>query len=199
MNMKRIITTITCAIAFASCALAQQTSPTSYTEKLVYQGKDVEFRQIDGHTWHGHGNMVYNEAIYVIEGNDKALVIDAGTNIPGLRKIIEGIAKDIEVGDVFTGTVARIMTFGAFVEYAPGKDGMIHISKLANHRVEKVEDVVNIGDELEVKVNEIDSQGRINLIRNDMVYENAAPRRPEGTGFRRPPRRDRDRSRSFSL
>ena len=105
------------------------------------------------------------------------------------RKIIEGIAKDIEVGDVFTGKVVRIMNFGAFVELAPGKDGMIHISKLANHRVEKVEDVVNIGDELEVKVNEIDAQGRINLIRNDMVYENTAPaRRPEG--IRRPPRRD---------
>ena len=105
------------------------------------------------------------------------------------RKIIEGIAKDIEVGDVFTGKVVRIMNFGAFVELAPGKDGMIHISKLANHRAEKVEDVVNIGDELEVKVNEIDAQGRINLIRNDMVYENTAPaRRPEG--IRRPPRRD---------
>ncbi len=106
------------------------------------------------------------------------------------RKIIEGIAKDIEVGDVFTGKVVRIMNFGAFVELAPGKDGMIHISKLANHRVEKVEDVVSIGDELEVKVSEIDAQGRINLIRNDMVYESAAPRRSEG-GFRqRPPRRD---------
>ncbi len=107
------------------------------------------------------------------------------------RRIIEGIAKDIEVGDVFTGKVVRIMNFGAFVELAPGKDGMIHISKLANHRVEKVEDVVKIGDELEVKVNEIDAQGRINLIRNDMVYENTAPRRTEGKeGFRRPPRRD---------
>ena len=112
------------------------------------------------------------------------------------RKIIEGIAKDIEVGDVFTGKVVRIMNFGAFVELAPGKDGMIHISKLANHRVEKVEDVVNIGDELEVKVNEVDAQGRINLIRNDMTYEQrdmgAPVRRPEG--FRpRPPRRDSSR------
>lgn len=108
------------------------------------------------------------------------------------RKIIEGIAKDIEVGDVFTGKVVRIMNFGAFVELAPGKDGMIHISKLANHRVEKVEDVVKIGDELEVKVNEVDAQGRINLIRNDIEYtQSTEPRRaPEG-GFRsRPPRRD---------
>ena len=107
------------------------------------------------------------------------------------RKIIEGIAKDIEVGDVFTGKVVRIMNFGAFVELAPGKDGMIHISKLDNKRVEKVEDVVNIGDELEVKVNEIDAQGRINLIRNDMVYENNGPaRRPEGGMRQRPPRRE---------
>ncbi|MDO4484155.1 MAG: polyribonucleotide nucleotidyltransferase [Clostridia bacterium] len=107
------------------------------------------------------------------------------------RRIIEGIAKDIEVGDVFTGKVVRIMNFGAFVELAPGKDGMIHISKLDNKRVEKVEDVVNIGDEIEVKVNEIDAQGRINLIRNDIVYDNLAARRPEGQQIRtRPPRRD---------
>ena len=86
----------------------------------------------------------------------------------------------------------RILPIGAFVELAPGKDGMIHISKLANHRVEKVEDVVKIGDTLEVKVAEIDAQGRVNLVRNDITYDNtaaAAPRRAEG--FRaRPPRRD---------
>ena len=78
------------------------------------------------------------------------------------------------------------------MELLPGKDGMIHISKLANHRVEKVEDVVKIGDTLEVKVAEIDAQGRVNLVRNDITYDNtaaAAPRRAEG--FRaRPPRRD---------
>ena len=107
------------------------------------------------------------------------------------RKIIEGIAKDIEVGEVYTGKVVRIMNFGAFVELLPGKDGMIHISKLDNHRVEKVEDVVKIGDELEVKVSEIDAQGRVNLIRNDITYDNAAPRKPAEGGFRsRPPRRD---------
>ena len=104
------------------------------------------------------------------------------------RRIIEGIAKDIEVGDVFTGKVVRIMNFGAFVELAPGKDGMIHISKLDTKRVEKVEDVVNIGDELEVRVNEIDAQGRINLVRNDIAYSEA-PRHSDG-GFRRPPRRN---------
>ena len=105
------------------------------------------------------------------------------------RKIIEGIAKDIEVGDVYTGKVVRIMNFGAFVELLPGKDGMIHISKLDTKRVEKVEDIVNIGDELEVRVSEIDAQGRVNLVRNDIVYENNAPARHDGPR-QRPPRRD---------
>ena len=105
------------------------------------------------------------------------------------KSIIMGIAKDIEVGDVFRGKVVRIMNFGAFVELVGGKDGMIHISKLDNKRVEKVEDVVNIGDEIEVKVCEIDSQGRINLIRNDIVYENTNFSRPAPAGAR-PPRRD---------
>ena len=103
------------------------------------------------------------------------------------KSIIEGIAKDLQVGDVFTGKVARIMSFGAFVEYAPGKDGMIHISKLANGRVDKVEDVVKIGDTLECRVAEIDSQGRINLVRNDIKYDD------ESMPVRRPPRRDGDR------
>ncbi|MBR3873022.1 MAG: polyribonucleotide nucleotidyltransferase [Clostridia bacterium] len=108
------------------------------------------------------------------------------------RRIIEGIAKDVEVGDVYLGKVVRIMNFGAFIELTPGKDGMLHISKMADHRVEKVEDVMNIGDEIEVKVNEIDSQGRVNLIRNDIVYpaHDSAPRANNGGERRRPPRRD---------
>lgn len=81
--------------------------------------------------------------------------------------IIEGIAGDIQIGQQFTGKVVRIMNFGAFVEFLPGKEGMVHISKLANNRVNKVEDVVNIGDEVKVKVIEIDRQGRINLSMKD--------------------------------
>ena len=77
--------------------------------------------------------------------------------------MILGIAKDPEVGDEFTGEVVRILQFGAFVEIAPGKDGMIHISKLSKERVEKVEDVVNIGDTVKVKVIKIDDKGRIDL------------------------------------
>ena len=108
------------------------------------------------------------------------------------RRLIEGIAKDVEVGEVYTGKVVRMMNFGVFVELLPGKDGMIHISKLAKGRVEKCEDVVKIGDELEVKVVEIDSQGRVNLIRNDIEYDNMEMPRRSAPG-QRPPRRDANR------
>ena len=108
------------------------------------------------------------------------------------RRLIEGIAKDVEVGEVYTGKVVRMMNFGVFVELLPGKDGMIHISKLAKGRVEKCEDVVKIGDEIEVKVVEIDSQGRVNLIRNDIEYDNTEMPRRSAPG-QRPPRRDANR------
>lgn len=83
--------------------------------------------------------------------------------------IIEGIAGEVEVGQQFTGKVTRIMNFGAFVEFLPGKEGMVHISKLAHTRVNKVEDVVKVGDEIPVKVIEIDKQGRINLSLKDCI------------------------------
>ena len=85
--------------------------------------------------------------------------------------IIEGIVKEPEVGEVYTGKVTRIMTFGAFVEFLPGKEGLVHISKLENRRVEKVEDVVSVGDEILVKIIEVDKQGRINLSRKDALAD----------------------------
>ncbi|MEL7607923.1 MAG: polyribonucleotide nucleotidyltransferase [Bacillota bacterium] len=87
------------------------------------------------------------------------------------RKIIETIVRDITVGDVYYGKVVRILPIGAFVELKPGKDGLVHISKLANHRVEKVEDEVNIGDEILVRVTEITPQGKINLTRKGLLPE----------------------------
>ncbi len=90
------------------------------------------------------------------------------------KKTIETIVKEIEVGEIYTGKVVRIMPFGAFVELIPGKDGLVHISKLANERVEKVEDVVKIGDEVKVKVVEIDKQGRVNLTRKGLLPKNEA-------------------------
>ena len=98
------------------------------------------------------------------------------------RTIIEGIANGVEVGQEYTGKVVRIIPIGAFIELLPGKDGMLHISKLSNERVEKVEDVLNIGDEVKVRVSGIDSQGRVNLVRADMVIEEKprAPRHDRG-------------------
>lgn len=81
------------------------------------------------------------------------------------KKIILSITEDVEVGDVYDGKVVRIMNFGAFVDLGGGKEGMVHISKLSNKRVEKVEDVVKIGDEIEVEVIKIDERGRIDLKR----------------------------------
>ena len=86
-------------------------------------------------------------------------------------QIVNTIANDPEVGAIYKGKVVRIMDFGAFVEIAPGKDGLVHISKLDKQRVEKVEDIVSVGDEIVVKVLEIDKQGRINLSRKDALAE----------------------------
>ncbi|NLZ46469.1 MAG: S1 RNA-binding domain-containing protein, partial [Clostridiales bacterium] len=93
--------------------------------------------------------------------------------------IINTIVHVPEVGSIYKGKVVRIMNFGAFVEIAPGKDGLVHISKLDNSRVEKVEDIVSIGDEIVVKIMEIDQQGRINLSRKDALADIAAKKKSE--------------------
>ncbi len=92
-------------------------------------------------------------------------------SVEAAKKSIETIVFVPEVGSLYFGKVVRIMQFGAFVELAPGKDGLVHISKLANHRVAKVEDVVNIGDMIWVKVTDIDEKGRVNLSHKDALRE----------------------------
>ena len=107
-----------------------------------------------------------------IDIEDDGHVFVSGVDMEGCRRavqIIETIAKDPEVGAFYKGRVTRLMNFGAFVEIAPGKEGLVHISKLDTKRVERVEDVVSVGDEIIVKVTEIDSQGRINLSRRDAL------------------------------
>jgi polyribonucleotide nucleotidyltransferase len=84
-------------------------------------------------------------------------------------EIIRLIVEPVEAGKIYEGEVVRIMNFGAFVQLAPNKDGLIHISKLSKERVEKVEDVVNIGDKVKVKVLEIDKMGRINLALREII------------------------------
>ncbi len=111
-------------------------------------------------------NKIIEETGVKIDIEDDGSVSVCGTDkemIAKAIKIIESIVTDIEAGQIYTGKVVRIMNFGAFVELAPNKDGMVHISKLSDKRVAKVEDVVNIGDEVTVKVMEIDKMGRVNL------------------------------------
>ena len=91
-----------------------------------------------------------------ISGDDSSAVDNA-------RNMVEGLTAEVEVGKIYKGKVTKIMAFGAFVEVLPGKEGLVHISKLSKHRVAKVEDVVSEGEEIVVKVDEIDKQGRINL------------------------------------
>ncbi|MDD6991592.1 MAG: polyribonucleotide nucleotidyltransferase [Oscillospiraceae bacterium] len=109
-----------------------------------------------------------------IDINDEGNVFISGVDINNARKalqIVNTIANDPEIGAIYRGKVVRLMNFGAFVEIAPGKDGLVHISKLDKQRVEKVEDIVSVGDEIVVKVMEIDNQGRINLSRKDALAD----------------------------
>ncbi len=109
-----------------------------------------------------------------IDINEEGYVFISGIDADNCNKalsIVNTIAAGPEVGGIYKGKVVRLMAFGAFVEIAPGKDGLVHISKLDKSRVEKVEDVVSIGDEILVKVVEIDKQGRINLSRKDALAD----------------------------
>src|SRR3989344_1242450 len=144
----------------------------------------------------GSGGKIINKIIadtgVKIDIEDSGLVLVTSNNAEGMKKaleIIHNLTRDIKIGEVFKGKVVRIMDFGAFVELAGGKDGMCHISELAWHRVGKVEDAVKLGDELEVKVVEIDHMGRINLSHKILLP------RPEGGSIDdrphdRGPRRD---------
>ena len=118
----------------------------------------------------GSGGKIINRIIAEtgtkIDVEDDGKVYVATTDLAaGMRaiRIIEGITKNPTPGDEFDGTVTRLMTFGVFVEFLPGKEGLVHISKLSKKRVNKVEDVTNVGEPMKVKVVEIDKQGRINL------------------------------------
>lgn len=121
------------------------------------------------------GKMIHkiiDETGVSIDVEDDGTVLIASTDPEAAQKavaMIERLTKDVEVGAVYLGRVKRIMNFGAFVEILPGKEGLVHISKLANERVGRVEDVVNVGDEVMVKVTEIDRLGRINLSVKDAI------------------------------
>lgn len=124
----------------------------------------------------GQGGKVINKIIEQtgvqidIEDDGKVCIYAMDTEKANeALKIINGIVKEPEVGEVYMGKVTKIMNFGAFVEILPGKEGLVHISKLAHERVNKVEDVVKEGDEFLVKVVEITDQGKINLSRKELL------------------------------
>ncbi|MCR4426070.1 MAG: polyribonucleotide nucleotidyltransferase [Firmicutes bacterium] len=117
-----------------------------------------------------------------IDIEDDGRVFIASSDVEGVEKaadMIQKLVRDPGVGEVYTGKVTRLMPFGAFVEILPGKEGLVHISQLSHERVATVEDVVSVGDEITVRVSEIDKQGRINLSRKDMLPR---PARDEAAG-----------------
>ncbi len=149
----------------------------------------------------GPGGKVINKIIadtgvkIDIENDGRVFIASPdGEGAEKAKRMVEALTKDVVVGETYMGTVTRLMNFGAFVAVLPGKEGLVHISQLALQRVEKVEDVVKIGDEIMVKVMEIDSQGRINLSRKAVLGGGAGdddggfapPRAPRGNGEFRP-------------
>ncbi len=107
-----------------------------------------------------------------ISDDGKVMISSAdGDSLQKAQSMIEDIVKEVAVGQIFKGTVTKIMPFGAFVKIKNGKEGLVHISQIANHRVKDVKDVLKIGDEIQVKVIKIDEQGRINLSRKVLLKE----------------------------
>jgi polyribonucleotide nucleotidyltransferase len=116
-----------------------------------------------------------------IDVEDDGKIFIASTDQVSARKAIDWIKSltdEVEVGRIYRGKVVRIMSFGAFVEVLPNQDGLVHISRLTDHRVERVEEVVNVGDEIVVKATEIDSQGRLNLSRQEAIEDLTAKGEP---------------------
>jgi len=153
----------------------------------------------------GPGGKIINKIIadtgvkIDIENDGRVFIASPdGAGAEKARTMVEALTRSVKVGETYMGTVTRLMNFGAFVAVLPGKEGLVHISQLAPNRVERVEDVVKVGDEIMVKVVEIDSQGRINLSRKAVLggadpnedytvsNRNGAPReRSGGAGGRR--------------
>ena len=154
---------------------------------------------------------IIEETKTTIDVNDDGTVVIGSSDAEATQKaiaIIEGLTREVEVGSVYTGKVTRILDFGAMVEVLPGKEGLVHISELEDHRVGKVEDVVKIGDEIMVKVINIDNMGRVNLSRRAVFARETDtpsadyPFRRSGastssSGFRGKPRYSGERPRPY--
>lgn len=141
----------------------------------IYQTKiDVDkIREVIGPGGKVINKIIQETGVKIDIEDDGSVFVATADEEAGMRalRIIEGIVGNVEVGTIYTGKVTRLMNFGAFVEFLPGKEGLVHISKLDHKRVNKVEDVVQVGDEITVRVVEVDKQGRINLSRKDAMPE----------------------------
>ena len=107
--------------------------------------------------------------IEISDDGKVSIISSSMESVEDAQAKIKALVQEVEAGDIIVGKVTRIMNFGAFVEITPGKEGLIHISQLAHHRVAKVEDEVKVGDEVTAKVKEIDDLGRINLSRKAVM------------------------------
>ncbi|MTI70011.1 MAG: polyribonucleotide nucleotidyltransferase [Firmicutes bacterium] len=119
-------------------------------------------------------NRIIDETDVKIDTHDDGKILILSSDMAKgekAKKMIEDIVKEVEVGEIYLGKVVRVVPFGAFVEVLPGKEGLVHISNIAKERIDKVEDVLSVGDEILVKVIKIDKQGRINLSRKDALPE----------------------------
>lgn len=131
-------------------------------------------------------NAIIAETGVKIDIEDSGLVMVCSNDAAASEKAvawIKDLVREVQAGEVFEGKVTRLMDFGAFVEVLPGKEGLVHISQLANYRVNRVEDVVNVGDTLKVQVSEIDDQGRINLTHKPFAPEPTPEQMAQGGGF----------------
>ena len=153
------------------CISAPRETVSKYAPKMYQMKIDPDkIREVIG-TGGKVINRIIDETGVKIDINDDGTIFVATIDEEAAHKamdIIKGIVGDIEVGTIFEGKVTRTMAFGAFVEYLPGKEGMVHISKLAKHRVEKTEDVVNVGDVVKVKYIGLDKQGRMDFSIKDV-------------------------------
>ena len=143
-------------------------------------------------------SIIEKTGVSIDVGDDGGVTIGSVDGAAAAEAIamVEGLTKEVEVGQVYTGKVVRLMNFGAFVEILPGKDGLVHISELSTEHVASVEAAVSIGDELTVKVTEIDRMGRVNLSRRAVIEgDDYSPRPPREGGERRNGGRDGDRGR----
>lgn len=151
-----------------------RTELSKYAPKVYTTSIDIEkIRDVIGPGGKTINKIIAETGVKIDIEDNGTVYVATSDEVTGKKaiSIIEGIAGDVQIGQQFTGKVVRIMNFGAFVEFLPGKEGMVHISKLAHTRVNKVEDVVNIGDEIPVKVIEVDKQGRINLSLKDCISQ----------------------------